>query len=433
MSFGGPEGLGPPGLLNRLEGLGGLPLVRQFNNLLDLGLSPGQAFSQLSQALALPSPSGPTHSHGHGPEFGPPGQLDAGTVEQVFNSLPQDVQQVIVRGADQLPPPVRNALDQLGITQPQARPEAPQGAPQAQAAQGQAAEGAQRAGGADVVPAAVRDAVVLARADPQALTAQAATARSAGADQVPLAASTAAPREVPLAAAQGTAAERATPQALPAGTRADAAGFAGVAREPGTVVAMPDRMAQLQQANQAPGMPAQARADAVPMQAMAALAGATMLANPQAAVPVPGHVGVNAPAPPGTDAAAAQARDVQLAPAGHTLAGFLRRDRRGTQAHDRKPENSALAAMLADIRSRRARDGEEQMTSFQWLFWILTIVAYGSIGFALIALIPGQPGLTTGTGELNASGWALVLGALATVASWIIGKRIARTTEADDS
>ena len=440
MTFGGPEGLGPPGLLNRLATLGGPQAQIQFQNLLDLGLSPGQAFSQLSQALASPGPSGPPHSHGPGFESGPPGRLDPGAVEQVFNSLPQDVQQVIVRGADQLPQPVRNALDQLGITQPQARAEGGPGATGQQQAASTApgtagpAEAAQRAGGADVVPAAVREAVLAARAEPLAAGAQPAAARAAGAEAAPLAANTAAVRDAPAALAQGTPAERATQQALPAGTRAETTGFAGVAREPGTVVAMPDRLGQLPQASQTPNAPGLARPESVPMQAMAAIAGATVLANPQA-VPAPaaGHVGINAPAPPGTDAAAAQARDVQLAPAGHTLAGFLRRDRRNPQGLDRRPENWALAAMLADVRKRRARDGEEQMTSFQWLFWIVTIVAYGSIGFALIALIPGQPGLTTGTGKLNASGYALVLGALATVASWIIGRRIARATERDDS
>jgi hypothetical protein len=83
-------------------------------------------------------------------------------------------------------------------------------------------------------------------------------------------------------------------------------------------------MSAAQQQLPAQSLPAaQARADAVAAQAIPALAGTTMLASPQVN-PLPGQVA--APAPPGTDTAAAQARDaVQLAPAGHTIAGFLRR------------------------------------------------------------------------------------------------------------
>lgn len=434
----GPDGLGPPGLLRQLEARIGPEAPLQMQALMDQGLSARDAFAQLSQAAGFsPTPGqgqGPSAGLPQGPGFdaGPPGRLEPATVGQIFESLPPDVQQAIVRGADQLPQPVRDALDQLGITQPQVQPqgrgEGPQGS---QAWGGTDGAASSRAGGSEPIPASGREALVFARADPAVVPAGAARAQSA--DAVPMAANAAVVREGGQPSAQagqqvapGMPAERTAQQGLatPAGGRA-AEGFAGAARDPGTVVAMPERLANLQQATQGPNASAlAARADALPLQTMAALAGASVLANPQPA-PVPGHVGLAVPAPPGTDAAAAQARDSQLAPAGHTLAGFLRRDqRRGGAAHDRRPENWALA-LLAGARKRRVDDAEEQMASFQWLFWVLTIVAYGAIGLALVVMAAGGARLTSAYGTPSTAGYALIVGALAALASWFVGKRLA--------
>lgn len=439
----GPDGLGPPGLLRQLEARIGPQAPVQLQNLMDQGLSPRDAFAQLSQATGFsPGPGqGPATGYPQGPGFdaGPPGRLEPSAVGQIFDSLPPDVQQAIVRGADQLPQPVRDALDQLGITQAQVQPQGRGDGPQQTQAAGALPEpaGGQRAGGADAVAGSPREAALnFARAEALAAATPPAAAR---ADAVPLAANAAAVRDgAPQGAATqlpaGMAAERAAQQAAPAlpGGRGTE-GFVGTARDPGTVVAMPDRMAQLQPApQQAPNaQTAQVRPDAVPMQAamagLAGLAGATVLANPQPAQ-MPGHVGLNAPAPPGTDAAAAQARELQLAPAGHTLAGFLRRDLRRGAAPDHRPEHWALA-LLAGNRKRRAHEAEEQMTSFQWLFWILTIVAYGSIGIALVVMALGGERLTNSYGAPSTAGYALVVGAAAAAASWLVGKRLAGKAE----
>ena len=105
----GPNGLGPPGLLNKLASFGpDAPVL--FRTLLDQGLSPGQALQQLSQSFDL-SPS-PSYPQGPGFTQGGPGHVEPAAVAQVFDSLPPDVQQALVRGADQLPQPVRDALDQ---------------------------------------------------------------------------------------------------------------------------------------------------------------------------------------------------------------------------------------------------------------------------------------------------------------------------------
>lgn len=432
----GPDGLGPPGLLRQLEARIGPQAPQQLQALMDQGLSARDAFAQLSQAAGFsPSPGqGPSPGYGQGPGFdaGPPGRLEPSTVGQIFDSLPPDVQQAIVRGADQLPQPVRDALDQLGITQAQVQPQGRgDGPPGGQAAWSPVENAnAQRTGGAEgAVPNPREAALNFARAEAAAMTASPAAAR---ADAVPMAANAAVVRDGAAQTAMasqtpaGVAVERAAQPAMPApvGTRG-AEGFVGGARDPGNVVAMPDRMAQLQQATQAPNAPPPpTRADALPMQAMASLAGATVLANPQAPA-MPGHGGLTAPAPPGTDAAATQARELQLAPAGHTLAGFLRRGLRGgATAQDRRPENWALV-MLAGNRKRRVDDAEEQMTSFQWLFWVLTVVAYGAIGIALVVMAAGGQRLSNGYGAPSTAGYALIVGALAAAASWLVGKRVA--------
>ena len=161
------------------------------------------------------------------------------------------------------------------------------------------------------------------------------------------------------------------------------------------------------------------RADALPAQLAPMLAGATMLANP-----IPGQA--TAPAPPGTDAAAAQAREAQLVPGGHTIGGFLRRDlRRGSvQVPGKRTPDSLLLALLPG--RRRREDDEQDPSSFQWLFWILTVIAYAAVAVAVVSMIPSGGGLTDGYGRPTYGAYALVIGAVAAVASWLLGRRLSR-------
>ncbi|MGH6610625.1 MAG: hypothetical protein ACRECQ_10230, partial [Burkholderiaceae bacterium] len=204
--------------------------------------------------------------------------------------------------------------------------------------------------------------------------------------------------------------------------------LAARAPDQSNVIVMADRanLAQQQQAQTLPAF-AQGRPDALPAQAaMATLAGATMLANPQGN-PAIAQVQIAAPAgnTQGLDGAAMQARDAQLAPAGHTLAGFLRRDRfrNGDPTRDRQGE-SLLAALLPG--RRRRAESEEQSTSFQWLFWILTIAAYASVAVAIVVMLPTGGSLVDGNGRPSMAIYALGFGALAAVAAWVLGKRLAR-------
>jgi len=163
----------------------------------------------------------------------------------------------------------------------------------------------------------------------------------------------------------------------------------------------------------------QGRADALPAQILPQAAGATILSAPQGAVVAP-----NAQAPVARGADGAQARENQLAPAGHTLAGSLRRDtgKRGAGLPRQHPAD-ALLALLPGRRRRRA-EGEDTSTSFQWLFWILTVIAYGALAVAIVAMIPSGGGLSDGAGRPGYGAYALVIGALAAAASWWVGRRL---------
>ena len=170
---------------------------------------------------------------------------------------------------------------------------------------------------------------------------------------------------------------------------------------------------------------AQGRTDLAGATVMASLAGATVLANPQAhtmAAQLNPHA---MPAPPGTENAASAARDALLAPAGHTLAGFLRRDHRGGQRNaERRPADWLL--MLVPGMRKRGADATPDPMSFQWLFWITTIVAYGSLAAAVVIMIPNHGQLFTSGGTPTIGAYALAAGAVAALTSWWLGRRLAQ-------
>jgi hypothetical protein len=108
------------------------------------------------------------------------------------------------------------------------------------------------------------------------------------------------------------------------------------------------------------------------------------------------------------------------------VAGFLRRDlRRGSVQPPSERPPGALLTLLANRRRRREEE-QDGATSFQWLFWILTIVAYGALAVAVVAMIPSGGGLTDGLGQPTYGAYALIVGAIAAVASWFIGRRLSK-------
>ncbi len=436
----GPNGIGlpdrplvPPGLLNQILGRHGPEAARTFLTFIDQGLSPGQAFNSTVNAAdpaAVTYPGGqgqptptPTPSAVTDPASPPSTStvVDPQTVGQVYEDLPQDLQQLVLRDAGALSPPIRDALNQLGVTQPQLPGNDDAVVPgqlPARDAPGRADSPASSSAQALGSPSQ--------SAPPPAQVASAFAAREAAPQQ---AVAFANPQAVPTQQGERAMADLAQP--LQVAGRAAEGQVAARAPDQSNVIVMADRanLAQQQQAQTLPAF-AQGRPDAVPAQAaMATLAGATMLANPQGN---PALAQVQTTAPAGTthglDGPAMQARDAQLAPAGHTLAGFLRRDRfnkHGAPAHDGQGE-SLLAALLPG--RRRRAEGEEQSTSFQWVFWILTIAAYASVAVAIVAMLPSGGSLSNGAGRPSAAGYALIVGAVAAVAAWYIGRRLSRDT-----
>lgn len=177
---------------------------------------------------------------------------------------------------------------------------------------------------------------------------------------------------------------------------------------------------QQQHASQAQGRP-----DLAGATVMASLAGATVLANPQAhtmAAQLNPHA---MPAPPGTENAASAARDALLAPAGHTLAGFLRRDHRGGQRNPERRTADWMLMLVPGMRKRGAEATPDPM-SFQWLFWVLTVVAYGSLAAAVVIMIPNHGQLFTSGGTPTIGAYALAAGAVAALTSWWLGRRLAQ-------
>ena len=214
-----------------------------------------------------------------------------------------------------------------------------------------------------------------------------------------------------------------TPLQLPQGSRSGDAIAAGRPPETNAAIASADRVSAAQQQLLAQAVPmTHGRTDVMAATVMAQIPGATVLANPQGTV-MPAQI--TPPSPSGTENAAAQARDGLLAPAGHTLAGSLRRDlRRGAQPPKERRADWMLA--LLPGRSKRTRTGEEETTSFQWLFWVLTVAAYGALAIAAITMIPSGGGLTDEFGRPSYGAYALIIGAIAAAASWFVGRRLSK-------
>ncbi len=169
--------------------------------------------------------------------------------------------------------------------------------------------------------------------------------------------------------------------------------------------------------------PAQARPEGTTVPLAPQLAGVTVMANPQA--PAFNPQSTQPPQLAGiAQNAAAQGREPLLAPAGHTLAGFLRRDQRGRQALRQKPIDWALA-LLPGVH-KRAAGSEAKSISFQWLFWLLTIIAYGSLAIAVIAMVPNGGRLLDADGVPTPGVYALLIGGIAALASWLVARRLTK-------
>ncbi|MBJ6981799.1 hypothetical protein [Luteimonas sp. MC1572] len=206
------------------------------------------------------------------------------------------------------------------------------------------------------------------------------------------------------------------------------------AAAPRSDAAFMDRMAVLQRAALAPSaLPANAAANtAAPTALAATAAGATMAtsATPQA---LPVNQAADARNAAGlTVADRGQAIRSDAMTGTYTGEGPLRRRlRRGASALPGSL-STLLAAMGAQGRTSgagqdaRAMERELQAAAMQWLFWLLAIIAYGCVAFAVIGLMPPGAGtvVSAGAGRGWAGGFAIA-GLLAASGAWWFARRLA--------
>lgn len=175
-------------------------------------------------------------------------------------------------------------------------------------------------------------------------------------------------------------------------------------------------------AQQAAAVAPHVRGDALYMQALTQVAGVSVIAQPQGAVMAspsgtPARAALDAPAPVAP----------QLAPGGHTMAGGTRRDVRTRIRTSAERTPSWLGLMRRRGRGEDPRVGEDApVRAFHWLFWLLTAVAYGALAVALVTMVPGGAGLIDSFGEPTRGAYALAVGAVAALASWWLGRRLSR-------
>lgn len=107
---------------------------------------------------------------------------------------------------------------------------------------------------------------------------------------------------------------------------------------------------------------------------------------------------------------------------GHTVAssGDGRRDRR-----DRL--GALLAAVGAGSEAARRELAEIQKAelAYQWLYWVLTIVAFSSFGILLVALLPWGEGIalvSRGVREPVSTGLLVALGLASAVGAWLVAR-----------
>ena len=355
-----------------------------------------------------------------------PADLQRGDLEGEVAGLDSHQRQQLARHPDSIPPTVRHELEHLGVLQPQAdaRPAQPQ-SETGRTAAGDRPPGAAFQGRGEALLAfggATRSEAAIARSATPARAEAAATTPSAGASAVVQPGGGTQPGAVAAVPASSDAwLARIGIAAIGAG-RTDSPAIASAQERTSSTV----NQATLNPQQAVPA--AQARTtDALAVQVLPQGAALATAASPQGTVVVPQ---VQAPLPGGTTAAIGgnQQRPERQAPAGHTQAASAasaasarRNGREGAAGRD----TGRPGSMLDMLTARRRRDDDES-SPFQWLFWILTLVAYGALAIAAFALVSGSNGLVDAEGRPGYGAYALAIGALGALGSWFAGRRLAR-------
>lgn len=74
----------------------------------------------------------------------------------------------------------------------------------------------------------------------------------------------------------------------------------------------------------------------------------------------------------------------------------------------------------------RDSDADNGTQAWQWLFWILGIVAYASIALAIVVLMPGGGGIFSDSSSRGTSGGLIALGCVCFAVAWWVARRMRR-------
>ncbi|MEN1956181.1 hypothetical protein [Luteimonas changyuni] len=85
----------------------------------------------------------------------------------------------------------------------------------------------------------------------------------------------------------------------------------------------------------------------------------------------------------------------------------------------------AQGSTAASNRDAAAVERELRESMMQWLFWLLAIIAYGCVAFAIVALLPVGTGAVGDTSARNSTGGFALLGLLSAAVAWLVARRLA--------
>ena len=224
------------------------------------------------------------------------------------------------------------------------------------------------------------------------------------------------------AARSGEGLAAARPDATPPQSTHPGRSPAGVIGGQPPVPAMPASGPPGNVAMQAPGVPqAQTAAVAPP-------------GNPQLVAAPPmsaqGATDARTIAPPAANDRALPPR-ADGAAQGHTLAAAPQRRARTGSPH----AAALLGALGAGIERRAARDREREafQATLQWTFWLLAIVAYACVGFALLAFLPVGEAIRGDRSAAGTGGTFAGIGLFAALCAWGLASYMARRSAHSES
>jgi len=202
-------------------------------------------------------------------------------------------------------------------------------------------------------------------------------------------------------------------------------------------VPLADRMAAQQQAQLAQQAAPLARAEAALAAAAAAaaqVAGTTVAASTtMVAAGNPAAMAAGNPLAVNAGERSGAVSDATLAAAGHTIEGPQRR--RMQQSPRRAPRALQWFQLIGRGRDRnrnREPNGQPDSSAVQWLFWLLALVGYAALAFAVVTLVPADGGrhLFEANGVPTRGGLALLVGLGFVLLAWGVARVLRKPAKA---